>query len=435
MKVTLGLGTNLGDRAENLRLAIQLLAPTVAVGKISSIYETAPWGFADQPAFYNLALIGETELGPRELLSFVKHVEARMGREKTFRYGPRQIDIDILFYENEAVQTESLTIPHPRYKERRFVLEPLCEIAPDGADPVSGEPFETLRRAAPPDEARRLELPARAERSILRFGVRTYAMGILNLTPDSFSRDGVYADLPQGDAAIRRSLAQADDFLRAGADILDLGAESTRPGFRPVPEAEEIARLLPVLSAIRERFPEAILSIDTMKAATAEAALQAGADWINDVSGGDHDPRMRPLAAEHGCVFVAMRWKAFRPDSEPIADQAARQLKESANKALSAGIRKDRLILDPGIGFGTDVWDNVELMRALPGFSAIGFPILIGPSRKSVVGKTLRRPTEERIGGTAALVAAGVAAGVDVVRVHDVDCMAQVMRIGDLIWR
>ena len=415
MKVTLGLGTNLGDRAENLRLAIQLLAPTVAVGKISSIYETAPWGFADQPAFYNLALIGETELGPRELLSFVKHVEARMGREKTFRYGPRQIDIDILFYENEAVQTESLTIPHPRYKERRFVLEPLCEIAPDGADPVSGEPFETLRRAAPPDEARRLDLPTRAERSILRFGVRTYAMGILNLTPDSFSRDGVYADLPQGDAAIRRSLAQADDFLRAGADILDLGAESTRPGFRPVPEAEEIARLLPVLSAIRERFPEAILSIDTMKAATAEAALQAGADWINDVSGGDHDPRMRPLAAEHGCVFVAMRWKAFRPDSEPIADQAARQLKESANKALSAGIRKDRLILDPGIGFGTDVWDNVELMRALPGFSAIGFPILIGPSRKSVVGKTLRRPTEERIGGTAALVAAGIAAGVDVV--------------------
>ena len=95
MKVTLGLGTNLGDRAENLRLAIQLLAPTVAVGKISSIYETAPWGFADQPAFYNLALIGETELGPRELLSFVKHVEARMGREKTFRYGPRQIDIDM----------------------------------------------------------------------------------------------------------------------------------------------------------------------------------------------------------------------------------------------------------------------------------------------------------------------------------------------------
>ena len=123
------------------------------------------FGFSTVSSF---ALIGETELGPKELLSFVKHVEARMGREKTFRFGPRQIDIDILFYENEAVQTESLTIPHPRYKERRFVLEPLCEIAPDGADPVSGEPFETLRRAAPPDEARRLELPAHAERSILR---------------------------------------------------------------------------------------------------------------------------------------------------------------------------------------------------------------------------------------------------------------------------
>lgn len=435
MKAVFALGSNIGDKAENLRLALQLLTPTVSIGRVSSLYETEPWGFAAQEPFYNLVMSGETDYSPEDLLRFVKNIERRMGRTETFRNGPRVIDIDILFYEDIAMESETLTIPHPRYRERRFVLAPLTELFPDGADPIGGERFSSLLESASAGAADRLIEPLRLSRPVLRWGVKTYTMGIVNLTPDSFSQDGVYRDGENAEEALDRTLTQAAAFLKDGADILDLGAESTRPGFRPVPEAEEIKRLLAPICALRERFPDAVISVDTMKAATAEAALHAGADWINDVSGGTFDPRMIETAAAFGCPIVLMRWETLNAN-EPVADQTIAQLSNLVERALRGGVRADRIILDPGIGFGTSAWDNLEIMRTLPLIrERFEFPLLLGPSRKSLIGKTLRREAGDRLGGTAALVSAAVQAGFDIVRVHDVGVMAQTVRMSDLILR
>lgn len=433
----LGIGTNLGDRAENIRLAIQLLAPTVAVTRVSSLYETEPWGYADQPSFYNAAVFGTTELDPRSLLSFLKSIERRMKRAATFRNGPRVIDLDILYYGDERIETEPLVIPHPRIAERRFVLEPLAELFPDGADPVTGVPFRDQLTAAPAAAITRLDLPLSLDKPVFRFGVKTYAMGILNLTPDSFSQDGLYRDRgtePDETAFLSRVLTQTEDFLRAGAAVLDLGAESTRPSFTPVSAEDELNRLLPAVRAIRERCPNAVLSIDTTKAVVAEAALNAGANWLNDVSGGEHDPEMIPLAVSANCPIVLMRYEPLTGDA-PVIDQTMAQLDAITNRALKQGLRTDQIIIDPGIGFGTNVWDNLEILRNLDTIKKLEFPVLLGSSRKSVIGKTMQRPVGERVGGTAALVCAGVEAGCDLIRVHDVDVMIQAMRMGDLLWR
>lgn len=435
MNVTLSLGSNIGDKAENLRLAVQLLGPTVSIRRISSFYQTEPWGYADQDPFYNVVLNGETDFSPEDLLKFIKQIERRMGRTETFRNGPRVIDIDILFYDDLKVESEVLTIPHPRYRERRFVLAPLVEILPDGADPIHGDSFVSLLEIAPPGAVRRLTEPQRLSRPVLRWGVKTYVMGIVNLTPDSFSQDGIYRDDKNPEIALARALAQSASFLTDGAEILDLGAESTRPGYRPVPEAEETARLIEPIRAIRARFPDALLSVDTMKAATAEAAVRAGADWINDVGGGTFDPRMIETAVASDCPIVLMRSETLKP-AAPIADQAIAQLSALADRALRGGVKPDRIILDPGIGFGASAWDNLEIMRALPLIRArFDFPLLLGPSRKSLIGKTFRRAADDRLGGTSALVSAAIQSGFDIVRVHDVNVMAQTARMSDLIAR
>lgn len=437
MEITLGIGTNLGDRAENIRLAIQLLAPTVTVTRVSSVYETEPWGYADQPSFYNVAAAGKTELDPRSLLSFVKSIERRMKRAETFRNGPRIIDIDILYYEKDQFRTESLTIPHPQIANRRFVLGPLLELFPDGSDPITQIPFRALLAAAPRSGVTQLDLPLSLEKPVFRFGVKTYTMGILNLTPDSFSQDGLYRENSAGQddpSFTARVLAQSGEYLRAGASVLDLGAESTRPSFTPVPSEDELNRLLPAFRVIRDQYPKAVLSIDTTKAIVAEAALNAGADWLNDVSGGMRDPEMIPLAAGANCPIVLMRAEPLTNDATVI-DQVLTQLDIIVNHALKQGLRTEQIIIDPGIGFGTSVWDNLEIMRNLDTLKKLGFPILLGPSRKSVIGKTMQRDVNERIGGTAALVSAGVKAGCDLIRVHDVDIMDQAVRMCDLIWR
>jgi dihydropteroate synthase len=273
-------------------------------------------------------------------------------------------------------------------------------------------------------------------------------MGIINVTPDSFSGDGVVTGTDHGDA--ERAVAQARQFVSDGADILDIGGESTRPGSRPVAAGEEMARIVPVVRAIRAEMRDVILSVDTYRADVAEAALDAGADWINDVWGLRMDPAMAGLVAERNCPVVIMHNRSKPKDVDQEARLGGRyvgihyanlvedirdELVQQIDMALTAGIHAEQIIIDPGIGFGKTVEQNLELLDRLNEFKALGFPILSGPSRKSFIGYTLALPPDQRLEGTAAAVAISIDRGADVVRVHDVAAMVRIARMTDAIVR
>jgi len=283
------------------------------------------------------------------------------------------------------------------------------------------------------------------------WGSRTFVMGIVNVTPDSFSGDGVIRARPGDDADwIARAVAQARDFVHDGADILDLGGESTRPGNAPVSAADEIRRVVPAIAAIRAALPDIAISVDTYKAATAAAALDAGADMVNDVWGLAADPALAALVARRGCGAILMHNRSTPQDPElkarlggrfasagyeDLIAEVTRDLEAIARTALAAGIARANIVLDPGIGFGKDTRQNCRLVDRLDAFKQLGFPILSGPSRKSFIGYTLDLPPEERLEGTAAAVALSIARGADIVRVHDVRAMARVARMTDAMVR
>lgn len=269
------------------------------------------------------------------------------------------------------------------------------------------------------------------------WGQRTGVMGVLNLTPDSFS-DGGQFDRPE------RAIAAAERMLAAGADVLDLGAQSTRPGAVEVGSEEELARLLPVLHAIRRSQPEAILSVDTFLAPVAAAALEAGADWINDVSGGARDPAMLPLIAAAGCPYVLMHSRGDSRTMDGLTDygslgvvEAVHQaLQRATERALACGVQQQQLIWDPGLGFAKTTDQNLALLRGLPRLRDGGIPLLVGPSRKRFIGAVLEEPrAKARLWGTAAVVAQCASVGVAMVRVHDVGPIRQVTRMADALWR
>jgi dihydropteroate synthase len=252
-------------------------------------------------------------------------------------------------------------------------------------------------------------------------------MAILNVTPDSFSGDGLAEQAPAAVAAAAERAA-AD-----GADLLDLGAESTRPGHQPVSAADELARLLPALATVRPRVALPI-SVDTSKAAVAEAALAAGADLVNDVRGLRRDPDLASIVARAGVPVVVMH--DVPPDGRgDLLTSVLRELSRRLDAALAAGIAWDKLIVDPGFGFGKEWRQNLELLRRLGELRALGRPILAGTSRKSTIGKVLGLPPEDRLEGTAATVALAVAGGADIVRVHDVRAMARIARMSDAVVR
>ncbi len=313
--VYLSLGTNMGKRAANLRAALARLRPDVQIRRVSPVYETAPWGYHDQPAFLNQVIEAETNLPPRALLSYLKAIEAQLGREPTFRYGPRLIDLDILFYDSQVMRDETLSLPHPNLHERAFVLVPLADLSPDLLHPVRKQTVSELLKGVDTSGVTRVmpKMPA--------FGTRTFLMGILNVTPDSFSGDGLLASsAPKGQA-----LRQARAFVQAGADILDVGGESTRPGAETVDEQAEIERVVPVIEALRREF-DCLISVDTYKSSVARAALQAGADWINDIWGLRADPEMGKLAAHQHAPVVLMhnRLKPGQPGFDRTTGQPAR---------------------------------------------------------------------------------------------------------------
>ena len=280
---------------------------------------------------------------------------------------------------------------------------------------------------------------------MFEWGKRTYVMGILNVTPDSFSGDGIL----QREDQIAAAVSQAQQFAADGADIIDIGGESTRPGSTPVTEAEELARVLPVIEAVRKEISLPI-SVDTYRASVAEAALAAGANWINDVWGFRMDARIAQVAAQTNCPVVLMHNRS-KPkdvaqeerlggryvgvDYDDLITDIKRELGESIELALQAGVKEEHIILDPGVGFGKTVSQNLQIVDQLDQFKTMGYPILLGTSRKSFIGYTLDLPPEERLEGTAATVAIGIDRGADIVRVHDVKSIVRLAKMTDAIIR
>ena len=278
------------------------------------------------------------------------------------------------------------------------------------------------------------------------WGSRTYVMGILNITPDSFSGDGIMA---RGEA-VQMAVEQAGEFLSAGADILDVGGESTRPGSTPVEAGDEIRRVVPVINALAKEFPGVPLSIDTYKAEVAAEAFEAGARMLNDVWGLRADPKLGGVAAKHEAAVVLMHNRSnpnnvlvreqlgsayLGAEYEDLIEDVKRELMESAMRARQAGIADERIILDPGIGFGKTREQNLKLINCLNEIRALGYPILLGPSRKSFIGYTLNLPADQRVEGTAAAVAVGIVRGADLIRVHDVREMVRVAKMTDALVR
>ncbi|MFL5710993.1 MAG: dihydropteroate synthase [Chloroflexota bacterium] len=266
-----------------------------------------------------------------------------------------------------------------------------------------------------------------------RWGDRTFVMGILNITPDSFSGDGLLAG-GGSDDPVAAAVVQARRMVAEGADILDIGGESTRPGHETVSAEEERTRVVPVIAAIRDALPDTALSVDTTKPAIAEAALAAGADLINDVWGVGEDDTLARLAADHGVPLVVMHnraapvYRTFMP--ELIAD-----LQRALERAVTLGVPWDDLIVDPGFGFGKTPDHNLELLREFDALRMLGRPILLGTSRKSTLGRVLDLPAEERLAATLATTALGIAGGTDVVRVHDVEANVRAARMTDAVVR
>jgi dihydropteroate synthase len=262
-------------------------------------------------------------------------------------------------------------------------------------------------------------------RTEFRWGARTYIVGIVNVTPDSFSGDG----LVETSQAIERGTAQ----WNSGADVLDVGGESTRPGHEPVEESVEIERIVPVIRALRAQLPDAPISVDTYKPAVLRAAREAGADMVNSVWGASDE--LLEVVASLRMPIVAMHNQVGTQYGGAVMDCVLRHLQARATRAISRGVARDAIILDPGIGFGKTADQNIEVLRQLPRLAALGFPTMIGTSRKSTIGKLTGREPADRVYGTVATTALAVQAGIDFVRVHDVAASRDAVAVADAVVR
>jgi dihydropteroate synthase len=267
------------------------------------------------------------------------------------------------------------------------------------------------------------------------WGDRTYVMGILNVTPDSFSDGGEFATIAQAQA-------QAQALIAGGVDVLDLGGQSTRPGAAQISLGEELDRVIPVVQTLRTQGVTLPISVDTTRSAVAAAALEAGANWINDISGGTFEPEILEVAAQTQAPLVLMHLRGTPQTMQTLTDygdlleEVSRFLLTQARAAEQAGVHRDRIILDPGLGFAKTAAQNLELLRHLPHLKTLGYPLLVGPSRKSFLGQILQQPEpKERDWGTAAACCQAIAGGADVVRVHNGAALVQVCRVADALWR
>jgi dihydroneopterin aldolase / 2-amino-4-hydroxy-6-hydroxymethyldihydropteridine diphosphokinase / dihydropteroate synthase len=442
----LALGSNLGDRAAHLHTALREMRAYLTVEATSFLYETPPAYVTDQPKFLNAVCRVTTQLSPQDLLAAIEATMSAMGRVRTLRYGPRIIDIDILFYDRVQLVTPDLTIPHPRLPERDFVLEPLCDIAADFRHPLIGLTMRDLLTALKAPPLPRI-LPL--GNTLWTWGAKTYVMGIINVTPDSFSGDGL-AGSEEGRVAA--ALAQAERFLADGADCLDVGGMSTRPGHALIPIEEELGRVIPVVQALAQRVA-APISVDTFRREVAQAALDAGAQLVNDVWGLRYDRELARLVADRGAALTVMH-NRMRPEEagyrarvaslpvgppnayDDIARDITHELEQSLAFAEASGVPRWLLVADPGLGFGKNTEQQLELIHRLSEVRALGYPLLFGPSRKRFIGQVLGDlPPQERVEGTLAACVLAIDRGADIIRVHDVRAAARAARLADAVVR
>ncbi|KAJ8643784.1 hypothetical protein MRB53_005532 [Persea americana] len=434
-EVVIALGSNVGNRLQNFNEALRLMKKSgIYITRHGCLYETEPAYVTDQPLFLNSAVRGITKLAPHDLLKVLKQIEKELGRTDGIRYGPRPIDLDILFYGNFKINSEVLSVPHERIWERPFVLAPVVDLLGSSAenddimswhsftkqadgifgawDNLGGESSigrEGLRRVLP------------IGNRLLDWSKKTHVMGILNLTPDSFSDGGKFQSV---DAAVSR----VKSLISEGADIIDLGAQSTRPLAPRITPEEELHRLIPVLEAIQP-IPELdgkVLSVDTFYSEVAATAVSKGAHVINDVSGGQLDPNMFKVVADLEVPYVVMHMRGDPSTMqsgenvlyENVCKQVSSELYARVSDAEQSGIPAWRIIMDPGIGFSKKSDHNLEILMGLPtirreiaskSFAASHAPMLIGPSRKRFLGDICSRPiAEERDTATVAAVTAGI---------------------------
>ena len=410
MGIYLGLGSNLGDRRSNLSRAItQLETKELRVTRVSPVIESAAQLPENCPAewdrpFLNLAVECETEAPPETVRSWIKEIEWDLGRIDDLHWSPRPIDIDILLWGETELSSKMLTVPHARLRERDFVLAPLIALEP------------------------RLIVPGAARASLLDWSRRLPThiplwMGILNVTPDSFSDGGQLLDW-------KHLEPHALGMIDAGAHIIDVGGESTRPGGEPVTAETEWARVAPILERLietRDRQPFGpLISIDTYRTTTARKALRLGVDMVNDV-GGLGSEEMIELAGESGVDFVAMHQLSLPVDpkitlAQDVDPYAALEqwLLARLERWEKAGLDLNRIIFDPGIGFGKTVQQNRELLSRAGEFRRHGLRVLIGHSRKSFLGDVVGDEMTARDLATAGLSLNLCQQGVDILRVHNV---------------
>ncbi|QSZ31834.1 hypothetical protein DSL72_001403 [Monilinia vaccinii-corymbosi] len=445
------LGSNLGDRVAWIEMACNKMSERgIQVKRTSGLWETEPMYVLDQENFLNGACEVETILEPLALLDELQAIENEMGRKKIIDKGPRNIDLDLLLYGNEVVDHPRLQIPHPGMVEREFVLRPLAELIPgQPLNPKSPWKFtQDYLNALPPSPTPLSTLtPLNSSMpplSALKTTRQTHVMAILNITPDSFSDGG---ENPNDRIFLRD---KTFELTKQGATIIDIGGQSTAPNAPEVSTEVEIQRVIPVIQEMRKfrLFDKTAISIDTYRASVAKAAVEAGADIINDVSSGQLDPNMLSTMAQLGKTVCLMHMRGTSAtmdtltnyEPEGLIPTIAKELLERVAEAEAAGIRRWRIILDPGIGFAKTKKQNLEILRRMdelrdwPGLR--GLPWLVGSSRKrfiaSVTGVTR---TPQRDWGTAATVTAAIQGGADVVRVHNVEKMVEVVKISDAIYR
>jgi dihydropteroate synthase len=285
----------------------------------------------------------------------------------------------------------------------------------------------------------------------LSWGNRTYLMGILNITPDSFSGDGLLGNQLEVEKTqlVKTALNMAQEFIAVGVDIIDIGGESTRPGSAPITLDEEKSRVIPIIQTLSREL-DVLISVDTYKAEVAQIALESGADIVNDVWGLHADPALAEVVARFKVPIILMHNRSSWVHAEvkerlgghyidmpyeDLIEDIKRELMESVDTARAAGIPDELIILDPGVGFGKTVEQNLELVNKLDEIRKLGFPVLLGVSRKSFIGYTLDLPPEQRLEGTAAAITVGIVRGADIIRVHDVSAMARVAQMTDAIVR
>jgi dihydropteroate synthase/2-amino-4-hydroxy-6-hydroxymethyldihydropteridine diphosphokinase len=447
VRAFIALGSNLGNRAQFITDAVKLIHSSIGeVISTSNLYETAPVGYLDQPSFLNAVCEINTSLSSSSLLESLKKIENRFGRVTTFKNGPRTLDLDILAYSNHIVtDKDSLVIPHPRMHQRAFVLKPLNDIDPnlrlatmpnstvqELLSKLNREDVKSIRRVIPilntPGEIALLNLE------------QTSIAGIVNMTPDSFSDGGRYDGTD-------RALAHIESLLKDGADIIDIGGESTRPGAAAISTDEELSRVIPVIQAVRSKKFPCTISIDTRNSIVARESISVGANIINDVSGGTHDPMMLDVASSMNVPIILMHMRGtpqtmtskVHTSYDDVVDEVSQELNNVCMRADAARIPRWHQIIDPGIGFAKDAHSNLILMKQASidrMKHRIGHrSMMIGMSRKRYLADILQQgrqlitqpasleqfvSMEDRDWATAGTCCALAEAKVEILRVHNV---------------